>query len=196
MGHRRSGSHSRRRARRALSGGRVLAARLQGPRAWTGDDGARATGGSAGEGACDENAVSGACRHDLPFGAAMAEAVAERGRLRQLEDLDLRSVLELENDHPRSPGMACWTFRSLRPPLWFAVISGTHCLPRSRRSKIRAGSAQHARVPAISNEAFVFREPEPRNRYSGHTADRPPVWTVCTIRATGAGQIFFGLPNR
>lgn len=63
----------------------------------------------------DEDAVTGTCRHDLPLGAAMAEAVAECRRLGQLEDLDPGAVVELENDDPGSSRLALNGFRFLRP---------------------------------------------------------------------------------
>ena len=86
---------------------------------------------SGGDGPSDEDPVAGACRHDPPVGAAMAEAVAEGGRFRELENLHPGTAVELENHHPRTPQAAFDRFPAFRPRRWIAVIVSTHCVPRS-----------------------------------------------------------------
>ena len=77
---------------------------------------------SGGDWAGDEDAVTSTCRHDLPLGAAMAEAVTEGGRLWELEDFHSGAVVELEDDHPGAFQAGFEGLPFLRPRLRIAVI--------------------------------------------------------------------------
>jgi hypothetical protein len=58
----------------------------------------------------------------------MAEDVAERGRLRQLEDLHPRLAAAFEDDDPWPISRGA-PFPVLRPGWRFEVIVSTHCVP-------------------------------------------------------------------